>query len=67
MSKFKKEYPKSHRPEITDLDQFLNKEISCFFREFSNVILDKYDLRFGFPHGRKKMVGCTGLENRECI
>lgn len=54
MSKFIEEYPKSHRPEITDLDQFFNKEISCFFREFSNVILDKYDLRFGIPTWSEK-------------
>lgn len=54
MSKFKEEYPKSHRPEITDLDQFFDKEISYFFREFSNVILDKYDLRFGIPTWSEK-------------
>ena len=54
MSKFIEEYPKSHRPEITDLDQFFNKEISFFFREFSNVILDKYDLRFGIPTWSEK-------------
>lgn len=54
MSKFKEEYPKSHRPEITDLDQFFDKEISYFFREFSNVILDKYDLRFGIPSWSEK-------------
>lgn len=54
MSKFKEEYPKSHRPETTDLDQFFDKEISYFFREFSNVILDKYDLRFGIPTWSEK-------------
>ena len=49
MNRFKEEFPISHRPEINDLDLFLNNEVSCLFREFSNHLLDKYDLRFGIP------------------
>lgn len=52
--KFSDEYPKTHRPEINDLDLFLNKDISYLFREFSTFILDTYDLRFGIPTWSEK-------------
>lgn len=54
MIKFKEQYPKSHRPEINDLDLFLDKEVSFFFHEFTTFILDKFDLRFGIPTWSEK-------------
>ena len=49
MSLFKELFPKSHKPEINDLDLFFSNELANLLHEFSSYLLDKYDLRFGIP------------------
>ncbi len=46
---FKERFPKSHRPEITDLEDFWSNEAAALFRDFAEYILCHYDLRFGVP------------------
>lgn len=46
---WKEAFPKSHRPEITDLRTFMNPDIYCLFRNFAEYILQEFDLRFGIP------------------
>lgn len=49
LSSFKEQFPKNHRPEITDLNDFWSKEIFELFRDFAEHIRSRYDLRFGVP------------------
>lgn len=63
---FQEQFPKKHRPEITDLEAFWNREIYTLFREFSESILQKYDLRFGIPswteaYGWTYRIGKSGV------
>lgn len=46
---FKEQFSKDKKPEITDLQGFWNDDIYLLFRDFSEYILQKYDLRFGIP------------------
>lgn len=46
---FKEQFPKKYRPEITDLKAFWDDDIYVIFRDFSDYIAQKYDLRFGIP------------------
>lgn len=46
---WKEAFPKESRPEITDLETFMNPEIYCLFRNFAEYILQEFDLRFGIP------------------
>lgn len=63
---FKEQCPKSHRPEITDLEVFWKEDIYQLFRRFSEFILQKYDLRFGTPvwtqtYGWTYRIGKSGV------
>lgn len=63
---FKEQCPKSHRPEITDLEVFWKEDIYQLFRKFSEFILQKYDLRFGIPvwtqtYGWTYRIGKSGV------
>ena len=46
---WKDAFPKERRPEITDLEMFMNPEIYCLFKNFAEYILQEFDLRFGIP------------------
>ena len=46
---WKEAFSKESRPEITDLETFMNPEIYCLFRNFAEYILQEFDLRFGIP------------------
>lgn len=46
---WKEAFPKERRPEIMDLELFMNPEIYCLFRNFAEYILQEFDLRFGIP------------------
>lgn len=48
-SVFQEQFPKSHRPEITELEGFWAQDVAALFRSFAAYILDAYDLRFGMP------------------
>lgn len=49
LSSFKEQFPKNHRPEITDLNDFWSVDAFELFRDFVEHILSRYDLRFGVP------------------
>ena len=50
MNQFKEWFPKSHRPEITELEEFWGGSgAAALFRDFAAHILNQYDLRFGIP------------------
>lgn len=49
LSSFKEQFPKNHRPEITDLNDFWSVDAFELFRDFAEHILSIYDLRFGIP------------------
>lgn len=44
---WKEAFTKESRPEITDLEMFMNPEIYCLFKNFAEYILQEFDLRFG--------------------
>lgn len=46
---FKEQFPKDHRPEITDLQAFWEDSTFSLFSDFAEYISQKYDLRFGIP------------------
>ncbi len=46
---WKEVFSKENRPEITDLETFMNPEIYCLFKNFAEYILQAFDLRFGIP------------------
>lgn len=46
---WKESFPKRHRPEITDLEMFMNPDLYYLFRSFAEYILQEFDLRFGIP------------------
>lgn len=46
---WKETFPKRYRPEITDLERFMEPDIYCLFRNFAEYILQEFDLRFGIP------------------
>lgn len=46
---WKESFTKSYRPEITDLERFMNPDIYCIFKKFAEYILQEFDLRFGIP------------------
>lgn len=46
---WKDSFPKKCRPEITDLEMFMNSDIYQLFRSFAEDILQEYDLRFAIP------------------
>lgn len=48
-SSFIEQFPRSHRPEISELQLFWKKEIYQLFTQFVDIILKKFDLRFGIP------------------
>ena len=63
---FNEEFPRKHRPEIDELDSFFEKEISILFHRFADVLMDKYDLRFGIPtwtenYGWVYRIGKSGI------
>lgn len=63
---FKEQFPKKCRPEISDLEIFLDDEIYILFRNFAEYILQKYDLRFGIPlwteeYGWTYRIGKSGV------
>lgn len=47
MSSFKETFPKTHRPEIDELERFWNNGVEILFHDFAEYILQNYDLRFG--------------------
>lgn len=49
LNSFKESFPKDHRPEITELEEFWEDRVSALFRKFAEYILKHYDLRFGIP------------------
>lgn len=49
LNSFKEQFPKQHRPKITDLESFWSDEAAAIFREFAEYILHEFDLRFGIP------------------
>ena len=49
LSSFKEQFPRNHRPEITDLNDFWSMDAFELFRDFAEHILSRYDLRFGIP------------------
>ncbi len=66
LSNFKGQFPKNHRPEITDLESFWNDKVFVVFRNFAEYILVNYDLRFGIPvwseiNGWTYRVGKSGI------
>lgn len=66
LSSFMEQYPKSHRPEISDLQSFWESGIYDLFVEFSDHIFNQYDLRFGIPvwssaHGWTYRIGKSGV------
>lgn len=63
---FKEQYPKSHIPDITELEDFWSNGVSALFRNFAKHILDNYDLRFGIPvwsekNGWTYRIGKSGI------
>ncbi len=63
---FKEQYPKEHRPEITDLQAFWNDGTFRLFSDFAEYISQKYDLRFGIPlwtktYGWTYRIGKSGV------
>lgn len=63
---WKESCPKSRRPEITDLETFMNPELFDVFTAFAGFILQEYDLRFGIPtwtekHGWTYRIGKSGV------
>lgn len=46
---WKETFPKENKPEITDLETFMDHEAYCLFRKFAEYILQAFDLRFGIP------------------
>ena len=66
LNSFKEQFPKEHRPEITDLQLFWKNEIYGLFVKFADYILEQYDLRFGIPvwssaHGWTYRIGKSGV------
>lgn len=66
LNRFKEQFPKNHRPEISDLQSFWKKEIYDLFVKFAEYILQHYDLRFGVPlyssaHGWTYRIGKSGV------
>ena len=47
-------FPKSYRPEIKDLEIFMDTDTYCLFRNFAEYILQEFDLRFGIPTWTEK-------------
>lgn len=65
-SSFIEQFPRSHRPEIRELQLFWKKEIYQLFTQFADIILKLYDLRFGIPvwtsaYGWTYRVGRSGV------
>lgn len=46
---FRERFPKSHRPEISDLEHFWKMEIYQLFTALAEYIQQEFDLRFGIP------------------
>ena len=66
LSSFMEQFPKDHRPEITDLQLFWKNEIYNLFVKFADYILEQYDLRFGIPvwssaYGWTYRIGKSGV------
>lgn len=66
LNSFIEYFPKNNRPEITGLQLFWKNEIYNLFTEFSEYILNKYDLRFGIPvwsskYGWTYRIGKSGV------
>lgn len=63
---WKEAFPKESRPEITDLEMFMNPAIHCLFKNFAEYILQEFDLRFGIPVWTEKQgwvyrIGKSGI------
>jgi len=63
---FKEQFPKNHRPEITDLETFWEEDVFALFRNFADDLLKRFDLRFGIPvwsekNGWKYRIGKSGV------
>lgn len=66
MSDFKIAFDKNHRPEINNLDLYLDSEIAHLFHKFSDLIMENYNLRFAIPtwnetHGWTYRIGRSGI------
>lgn len=61
---FKEQFPKNHRPEITDLQLFREDALYHLFKEFAEYIAQNYDLRFGIPLWTEKY-GKDDMEHME--
>ena len=63
---WKEAFPKENRPEVMDLETFMNPEIHRLFKVFAEYILQEFDLRFGIPIWTEKQgwlyrIGKSGI------
>lgn len=66
LSSFREQFPKNHRPEISDLERFWKPEVYHLFTAFAEYIQQEFDLRFGIPvwtvaHGWTYRIGKSGV------
>lgn len=59
-------FPKSNRPELSELASFWKPGVGQLFQSFANSVLQEFDLRFGIPtwsnsHGWTYRLGKSGV------